>query len=253
LNDLGYATGAAERSDGRIHAFLYADGRMIDLGTLGGTSSSGYAINAAGQVVGSSYTVSGRSHAFVWDERGGMRDLGTLGGSDSRAMAINSSGTIAGAATNRGRYFHATVWKPGAGITDIGTLGGAHSYAYGINDAGVVGGWSYDALGRSRAFVWSDGMLFDLNDLVSNAPGWSLTAAYGINRKGQIVGTGLFNGQSAAFLLDPVVYSKAQSIDASAKTIHSPTLDTAAVPEPGGMAVVGLAGLFAWRWKRRSV
>jgi MYXO-CTERM domain-containing protein len=182
-----------------------------------------------------------------------MRDLGTLGGRDSRAMAINSSGVVAGAATNRGRYFHATVWRPEGGVTDIGTLGGSHSYAYGINDAGVVVGWSYDSRGGMRAFVWSGGMLFDLNDLVSNADGWSLTAAYGINQNGQIVGTGFFNGESAAFLLDPMSYSEARLPGASSASFQTANLEPAAVPEPGGMAVVGLGGLLAWRrWRRRE-
>src|SRR5215467_14802162 len=33
------------------HAFLWSNGMMIDLGTLGGSVSSAYAINDAGQVV----------------------------------------------------------------------------------------------------------------------------------------------------------------------------------------------------------
>lgn len=250
LNGLGHVTGAADGADGLRHAFLYADGRMIDIGTLGGASSGGYALNDSGQVVGVSQTRLGQSHAFLWDKETGMRDLGTLGGRDSRAMAINSSGMVAGAATNRANYFHASVWGS-AGVIDLGTLGGAHSYAYGINDGGVVVGWSHDAFGRSRAFVWSGGMLFDLNDLVSNAPGWQLTAAYGINENGQIVGTGLFNGQSAAFRLDPFVLSSRNNVSRDSSVGVEPLgPDAATVPEPAGTALFGIGSLLLWRWKK---
>src|SRR5919201_330131 len=53
----------------------------IDLGTLpGGTSSVARAVSDNGQVVGSSNTASGQTHAFSWTQAGGMVDLGTLPG-----------------------------------------------------------------------------------------------------------------------------------------------------------------------------
>jgi PKD repeat protein len=39
---------------------------MIDLGTLGGSSSCAYGINDKGQIVGSSDTQTGTSHATLW-------------------------------------------------------------------------------------------------------------------------------------------------------------------------------------------
>ena len=53
---------------------------MQDLGTLGGTYSGGFAINASGQVTGYADTAGdGLYHAFLWDGTT-MQDLGTLGG-----------------------------------------------------------------------------------------------------------------------------------------------------------------------------
>src|SRR5262249_12988946 len=77
-------------------AFLYRAGALTDLGTLGGTSSTAYGINALGQAVGESRIAGDlQSHAFIYDEENGMLDLIPLG-RDSRASAINSSGQIAG-------------------------------------------------------------------------------------------------------------------------------------------------------------
>jgi probable HAF family extracellular repeat protein len=50
---------------------------MIDLGTLGGSSSHAAAVNGAGQVVGSSTVADGSEHVFSWTQAGGMIDLGT--------------------------------------------------------------------------------------------------------------------------------------------------------------------------------
>ncbi len=77
-----------------------------------------------------------------------------------------------------------------------------------INDAGqVVGGSGYfpDAEGRRipYAFIWQNGELFDLNDLLLPDTGWHLTRANDINNNGQIAGYGEFGGNTRAFLLTP--------------------------------------------------
>lgn len=62
------------------YAFLYSGGTTVNLGTLpGGKNSTGYAINATGQVVGSSdFTGSTATHAFFYN--GVMTDLNALVG-----------------------------------------------------------------------------------------------------------------------------------------------------------------------------
>jgi hypothetical protein len=56
-----------------------------------------------------------------------------------------------------------------------------------------------------RAFLWQDGVTVDLNDLIPTNSGWQLCEAAAINDAGQIAGTGLRNGRTRAFFLDPEV------------------------------------------------
>ena len=71
------ATGINNRGDivgwsiyggtGYPHAVLWSDGIMIDLGTLGGTTSQANGINNRGDIVGWSYTANNVSYeATVW-------------------------------------------------------------------------------------------------------------------------------------------------------------------------------------------
>src|SRR5947209_19352823 len=81
------------------HGFLYGEGKMTHLGTLGGDFSSGNSINDLGQVVGYSYTFSNESqHAFLYS-KGQMTDLNAfinpaLGITLRDANGINDNGQI---------------------------------------------------------------------------------------------------------------------------------------------------------------
>jgi probable HAF family extracellular repeat protein len=69
----------------------------------------------------------------------------------------------------------------------------------------VVVGWStLDGYSNNHAFIYSGGVMTDLNNLISPSIGWVLNRADAINDSGQIVGTGYINGRSRAFLLTPV-------------------------------------------------
>ena len=79
--------------------------------------------------------------------------------------------------------------------------------------------------------------MLDLNDLISDQPGWSLTAAYGINTAGQIVGTGTYLGETVAFRLDPVVHQR-EFIGVAQSDLPLEVLGPSEVPEPGSLMLV---------------
>jgi len=182
--------------------FLWDNGNLIDLGTLGGTCGVPNALNNRGQVVGQSNLAGDIDfHAFLWTSLGPMQDLGTLGGSNSTANWINDAGDVVGAADTPIPGFHAFIWRHGV-MTDLGTLGaGPCSSAVGINSKRQVVGGSGDCdldL-TSHAFLWENGQMTDLN--IFNHSGSGLTqliGAYNINDRGEIVGLGVPPGVDPA-------------------------------------------------------
>jgi probable HAF family extracellular repeat protein len=57
--------------------------------------------------------------------------------------------------------------------------------------------------GGRHAFLWQNGRMIGLNNLIPTNSGWELEDAYNINNKGQIVGQGIHNGKYRSFLLTP--------------------------------------------------
>jgi len=100
------------------------DYTVIDLGTLGGKSSSAFAINTNGQITGSAATAAGHQHAFLY-QNGTMQDLGTFGGTSSAGLAINIKGQITGYADTADEIEHAFMYD--GSMTDLGTLNGGPS------------------------------------------------------------------------------------------------------------------------------
>lgn len=232
VNARGQVAGTWVDAAGEDHAFLYSDGIARDISDLGGSAGAGSAratgINAAGDVVGSSFLPGFTAfRAFLYRD-GVMRDLGTLGGPSSSAAAINDAGQIAGTSFIDADLEHAFLYSEGV-MRDIGSLGGAFTQARALNEAGMVVGFSTYAddvpgIDFSSAFLYRDGTMLDLNLLVDRPGVWSVLDAVGINDAGQIAAyacTAL--GDCRAVRLDPI----------------------AAIPEPQPAALwlAGLAGL----------
>ena len=206
INDLGEVVGQACTTSNQ-DAFLYSGGKMTDLGTLGNIGSEAVGINNSGQVVGNSEAANGSGlHAVMWNSNGKITDLGTLGGLESFASAINNAGQVVGYASPSTGSVHAFL-SSGGKMTDLGVFFDS-SVATAINSSGVVVGTADVLLSNGNteqhAFIYRNGKLQDLNNLIPPDSGWVLTSATAINDQGQIV-CNADNGSGGlhAFLLNP--------------------------------------------------
>jgi len=175
---------------------------VTDLGTLGGFSIGGFAINAEGEVAGSADLPGGFPTAFLWTARQGFTEVGTLPGFDAtEGFGLNNRGQVVGDYFREGEQ-HAFVWEERTGIVPLHDLG--FSIARAINERGEVAG---DAVVQPNRFplhatLWlPKGKRVDLGTLASPE---LQSFASGINDRGQVVGASqVSSGEYHAFLWTP--------------------------------------------------
>ncbi len=188
INDAGQVVGWAYDASGARRAFLWEDGVMRDLGTLGGTRfTTADDINDNGQVVGHSSDATETLRPFLWSD-GVMHNLDPGGQAPfyGPALRVNDSGWVVwtgqvGLTPSGSPLTRAFLWRDGAS-TELPTLGGdGAASAYAINDRGQAVGTS-----NGHAVLWDQGSVQDLGSGVAS----------GINNRGQIAGT---SGKHAFF------------------------------------------------------
>jgi probable HAF family extracellular repeat protein len=220
VNDKGQVAGFSFTSDLNVDPFLWRNGTITDLGSFGGTFGQVGALNNRGQVVGLMNLAGDvNAHPFLWD-RGKLTDLGTFGGDFGQAIWMNEAGEVIGEADypipctpdcGHPQVYRPFLWRHGV-MTDLGAAPGDRcGFAYGINASTQIVGASGVCHGGVDAFLWENGAIYNLNDLIpSNSP---LHLVYGldISDRGEITGLGVPPGVSVydvetlghAFLLVP--------------------------------------------------
>jgi probable HAF family extracellular repeat protein len=204
INDAGVVVGVSSLGQLATRAAVAVGTQMVNLGLLYSPAPEGpppytegdsraYAINNAGEIVGSSSTAiaGGGVHAVLWNAAHVIQDLGTLGGTSSRALDINAAGQVIGMSdVSGGGAQHAFVWTAGGGMQDLTTMLGGVTNVVAINDAGQIAGDYTTAAGETHAFRYTPGAgLLDLGTLGGDA-----SAATGLNNLGQVVGSSSTSG-----------------------------------------------------------
>jgi probable HAF family extracellular repeat protein len=216
--------------------FVWENGVMRALPTLGGNNGFATGANNSGHVVGwAENTVHDSTcvapqvlqfRAVDWAPDGSPQELAPLpGDTTSAATAINDRGQVVGISgicdRSVGRFSarHAVLWDRG-NVTNLGDLGGvAWNTSMSINDRGDVTGFANTPVGtaggfHAHAFLWTkkDGIR-DLGTL----PGHAISEGLGINSRGQVVGMSCTAGFAVchAFLWDDGVMTDLNSPDAT--------------------------------------
>lgn len=235
----GWATTAGED----MHAVLWRDGQITDLGTLGGTFSQAHAINNQGMVVGRATTTGGsesRESAFLWQD-GSMTNLGLPPGATySVGVGINAGGTVA-VYTDAGL----ATWNNGIWTMLPNPPGGTECTVAGIDNAGRVAGFCHVGT-RIRSFIWDHGVAADLG----GAAGWDVVVT-AISPSGVVTGH-YFNGSGGA---RPFLVRQGRFVDlitAGADPTFTPAAINAAGLAAGGI-VTGNRNQHAALWRRGTV
>ena len=218
INDPGEAVGMSETSVSDPNGedvcgfgthltcspFLWQNGTMIALPTVGGNNGQASAINNSGQVAG--YAENGIADStcpqgvenfmvdlpVMWD-KGIAMALPTINGDpDGVAFGINNRGQAVGYSGTCVAANYGVVWENGT-ATALPDLGDPGAIAYAINGRGQIVGQAVNSDGTPLAALWENNTVTSLGGLL---PGDVATFATSINNRGQVVGSS-FNSENS--------------------------------------------------------
>jgi probable HAF family extracellular repeat protein len=186
--------------------FLWQDGVMTALPTLGGNNAQALGVNNRGQMVGLAETSIQDANcaapqvfdieAVIWGPQvGEIHKLPPLPGDvSSWAIGINDREQVVGLSGNcvspnfnaPGAVVpqHAVIWEDRT-VANLGNLGGTTTFPWAINSKGqVVGQATLTDDVTLHTFLWQKGVITDLGVL----PADFVSGAFGLNDRGEVVG-----------------------------------------------------------------
>ncbi len=201
VSDDGEVIGTTE-VNGRKHAVRWSTlGEVTDLGPMPDGDAAPTAVNTRGDIVGFASTVDQDDNLVytphMW--RAKTDTLEPLSGLTGIPHDIADDGTVVGTTSEN----QAFVYKDGSSafLPTADDLTGAQAHA--IAPDGTIVGAVGDGFADSRAAIWVNGELAELNDLIPHDSGWWLHTAIGINANGQIIGMGYLADERLAYLITP--------------------------------------------------
>jgi probable HAF family extracellular repeat protein len=158
---------------------------VADLGALGsGDVQVAQAVNARGNVAGTSTDDQGRQRAFYWTAAGGMIDIGTTGGAQARAFDLNDANVVVGWSEDAAGDLEAYTWSPATGRRALGRFGGLASVGLGINNSGRVAGYYLPTATSVRGFTRTQSGSFTQIPTLGSSESWAMH----LNDAGEVIG-----------------------------------------------------------------
>jgi hypothetical protein len=181
-------------------AYLFHDDKLlIKYGATKGVGVLIGGINDLGDAVGAVGTLLGQYSPAVFKKDGSIAYLSNLTDAEARwfrPLLINDEGVIVGIYQG----YQPAILSPGKSHLNLLTgFSGAHGSVIGINKSGAIVGTLQPSVGEPIAFLYVNGQLHFLKDIVSTSPEYKFWFTYpkGINDAGQIVTWGFeYQGDS---------------------------------------------------------
>jgi probable HAF family extracellular repeat protein len=238
-----------------VEPFIWKNGHMHSLGSLGG--NFGYVSNITNhsEIVGySNLAGDAAAHAYDWKPRQGMKDLGALGGTFSSASWVNEAGEIVGGSTTDDGLFHAVRWRRGH-IEDLGTVAGLPcSVTAQVNVRGEIAGQSFDCADFSigHATLWEpSGPGIDLNVFLPPDSDLTLYETHFVNDRGEIVAVGVLpNGDQHIVVLTPCLENEFEGCRRARQESAAPRTQSSLNAQPSRLSPESLSAVQARMAKR---